>query len=184
MSETLAFIGGGNMASAIVAGLLRAGHAAASIIVVEPFDAQRERLRSQWKCVCWPRPTRRSASAGARRLGREAAELSRRRAPCAPHVGERVAAQRDGRHPQRRDRAGDGQRSCRAFDAQHAGADRPRHRRPVCAPRRDARRPQRWSRPCWRRPAPRCGSTTKRTSTPSPRCRARVRPTSTTSSKR
>jgi len=47
MNETLAFIGGGNMASAIVAGLLRAGHAASSIIVVEPLEAQRERLRSQ-----------------------------------------------------------------------------------------------------------------------------------------
>ncbi len=47
MSETLAFIGGGNMASAIVGGLVRAGRPAASIIVVEPLDAQRERLRSQ-----------------------------------------------------------------------------------------------------------------------------------------
>ncbi len=40
----IAFIGGGNMASAIMGGLLRQGHPATSILVVEPWDAQRERL--------------------------------------------------------------------------------------------------------------------------------------------
>jgi pyrroline-5-carboxylate reductase len=44
MSETLAFIGGGNMAFAIVGGLLRGGRAAASIVVVEPSAAAREKL--------------------------------------------------------------------------------------------------------------------------------------------
>jgi pyrroline-5-carboxylate reductase len=42
--NTVAFIGGGNMASALIGGLRRAGHAAAALIVVEPFAAQRERL--------------------------------------------------------------------------------------------------------------------------------------------
>jgi pyrroline-5-carboxylate reductase len=41
----IAFIGGGNMASAIIGGLLRQGHPTTSILVVEPWDAQRERLR-------------------------------------------------------------------------------------------------------------------------------------------
>jgi pyrroline-5-carboxylate reductase len=41
---TVAFIGGGNMASALIGGLRRAGHPAASLLVVEPFAAQRERL--------------------------------------------------------------------------------------------------------------------------------------------
>lgn len=43
-TPTLAFIGGGNMASAIVGGLLRSGLPAASVLVVEPFEEQRARL--------------------------------------------------------------------------------------------------------------------------------------------
>ncbi len=43
-STTLAFIGGGNMAGAIFGGLLREGWPAAAVLVVEPADAQRERL--------------------------------------------------------------------------------------------------------------------------------------------
>jgi pyrroline-5-carboxylate reductase len=42
--NTVAFIGGGNMATAIVGGLLRAGTSAASIVVVEPWAEQRDRL--------------------------------------------------------------------------------------------------------------------------------------------
>ena len=45
-NQTLAFIGGGNMASAIIGGLLRQGHRAEHILVVEPHDEARERLLS------------------------------------------------------------------------------------------------------------------------------------------
>src|SRR5688572_8599408 len=47
-AQTLVFIGGGNMAGAIVGGLVRAGRAGDSIVVVEPFDASRERLAAQF----------------------------------------------------------------------------------------------------------------------------------------
>ncbi len=40
----IAFIGGGNMAGALIGGLLEAGRAPKSIHVVEPFEAQRQRL--------------------------------------------------------------------------------------------------------------------------------------------
>lgn len=44
MSSCIAFIGGGNMAGAIIGGLRRAGLPAADLLVVEPFEAQRARL--------------------------------------------------------------------------------------------------------------------------------------------
>ncbi|WP_457325481.1 pyrroline-5-carboxylate reductase [Roseateles sp. P5_E11] len=43
-AEKIAFIGGGNMASAIIGGLLRAGMSPAQLIIVEPYAPQREKL--------------------------------------------------------------------------------------------------------------------------------------------
>lgn len=48
MSSCIAFIGGGNMASAILGGLRRAGHPAEDLLVVEPMAAQRNRLRDEF----------------------------------------------------------------------------------------------------------------------------------------
>jgi pyrroline-5-carboxylate reductase len=47
-SGVVAFIGGGNMASAIIGGLLRQGTPASRIEVVEPFAEQREKLKARF----------------------------------------------------------------------------------------------------------------------------------------
>ncbi len=46
--SSIAFIGGGNMAGALIGGLLRSGWSAASIHVVEPGDAQRASLAARF----------------------------------------------------------------------------------------------------------------------------------------
>ena len=43
----LAFIGGGNMASAIIGGLLRQGMLPEQMVVIEPFESQRAQLKTQ-----------------------------------------------------------------------------------------------------------------------------------------
>lgn len=48
LPSCIAFIGGGNMASAIIGGLMRQGWSASSILVVEPWEEQRQRLASQF----------------------------------------------------------------------------------------------------------------------------------------
>ncbi|MES2101921.1 MAG: pyrroline-5-carboxylate reductase [Pseudomonadota bacterium] len=47
-ASSLAFIGGGNMAAAIIGGLIRSGRAAASILVVDPGEAQRAKLQADF----------------------------------------------------------------------------------------------------------------------------------------
>lgn len=48
MNSRIAFIGGGNMAGAIIGGLVKQGLAASQIDVVEPFAEARERLQHQF----------------------------------------------------------------------------------------------------------------------------------------
>ena len=52
----LAFIGGGNMASAIIGGLLKRGLPASQILVVEPFAEQRARLVQQFQVAVSDQP--------------------------------------------------------------------------------------------------------------------------------
>ena len=53
---TVAFIGGGNMASALIGALVRAGHPAARLRVVDPGEEARARLWHDWGVTAQPAP--------------------------------------------------------------------------------------------------------------------------------
>jgi len=46
--DMIAFIGGGNMAAAIIGGLVRSGRASATIVAIDPGAAQREKLHADF----------------------------------------------------------------------------------------------------------------------------------------
>ena len=56
MNDPIAFIGGGNMASAIIGGLLGQGYSASQIHVVEPFDEARQKLQASFGIAAQPAP--------------------------------------------------------------------------------------------------------------------------------
>ena len=64
MTQTIAFIGGGNMASAIIGGLIQQGTPASHILVVEPFDEARTKLKSLFGIVALSAPDASLARAG------------------------------------------------------------------------------------------------------------------------
>ncbi|MFG6447773.1 pyrroline-5-carboxylate reductase [Roseateles sp. BYS180W] len=87
MSSSIAFIGGGNMASAIIGGLLRAGHAAHEMVVVEPLAAQRQKLQAELGVQAQAAAGPELATASLVVWAVKPQMFAEAAAPCAAHVG-------------------------------------------------------------------------------------------------
>ena len=85
---SIAFIGGGNMASALIGGLIQAGRPAGSIVVVEPLESQRDKLAQNFGVTAQAAADGRLAGAGLVVWAVKPQLFAQAAAPCAAYVAQ------------------------------------------------------------------------------------------------
>jgi len=83
----VAFIGGGNMASALISGVLQAGRVPATVLVIEPDDRQRARVALQFGVLALPAADGHLADVPLVVWAVKPQSFAAAARPCARHVG-------------------------------------------------------------------------------------------------
>jgi pyrroline-5-carboxylate reductase len=86
----IVFVGGGNMAAALIGGLIARGAPSASLAVIDPSDAQRAALGERFGIATHARPTREALDAEVVVLAVKPQQMREAVAAIAPHVAEQL----------------------------------------------------------------------------------------------